>query len=261
LRKHVIDTFCSRSYIRKGVYEVRVYIGFDDTDTLTAGRGTGKLARWFEQELPEGCCLWGVIRQQLLLDDAIPYTSHNSSACAVIECAQQMSLDLLQARAIAHIERHFIPGSDPGLCVVQEQDPVIPALISFGLLCARKVVTQHEAIAAAEGHLSGLGGTNDGIIGAAAAVGLTAHGWSGRVIEFRGLRDFPGEIAVEALIRAGIRVVSVDRDAHVVAPEDIVETSGWLRPRLWAGQPVLPVTPGESGRWTSLGRKRTSGEK
>ena len=64
---------------------MRIYIGFDDTDTLGADRGTGKLARWFEQELPDGCRLWGVVRQQLLLDPAIPYTSHNSSACAVVE--------------------------------------------------------------------------------------------------------------------------------------------------------------------------------
>ena len=34
---------------------MRVYIGFDDTDNINASRGTGKLARWFEKELPEGC--------------------------------------------------------------------------------------------------------------------------------------------------------------------------------------------------------------
>jgi hypothetical protein len=116
-------------------------------------------------------------------------------------------------------------------------------------------------LTAADGHLSGLGGTNDGIIGAAAAVGLTAHGWSGRFIEFGGLRKFPDAVSVEALNRAGIRVVSVDRDAHVVATEEIVETGGWLRPRLWAGQPVLPVTPGDAGGWVSLGGKRSSKEK
>jgi hypothetical protein len=235
---------------------MRIYVGFDDTDTATAGRGTGKLARWFEKDLPEGCRLWGVVRQQLLLDDAIPYTSHNSSACAVLECPEQVSIDVLRTRAVAHIEHHFIDGSDPGLCMVQEHDPTLPALISFGLECTKRVVTQSQALAAADGHLSGLGGTNDGIIGAAAAVGLTAYGWSGRFIEFGGLREFPAAVSVEALKRAGIRVVSVDRDAHVLTPEDIVETGGWLRPHLWAGQPVLPVTPGDSGRWASLGRKR-----
>ena len=29
-----------------------VYIGFDDTDIPGADRGTGKVARWFENELP-----------------------------------------------------------------------------------------------------------------------------------------------------------------------------------------------------------------
>jgi hypothetical protein len=240
---------------------MRVYVGFDDTDTITAGRGTGKLARWFEEDLPEGCRLWGVVRQQLLLDDAIPYTSHNSSACAVLECPEQISLDVLTARGVAHIERHFIEGSDPGLCIVREDDSALAALISFGLLCAKRVVTQNEALAAADGHLSGLGGTNDGIIGAAAAVGLTAHGWSGRFIEFGGLRKFPAAVSVEALNRSGIRVVSVDRDAHVLGPEDMVVTGGWLRPRLWAGQPVLPVKPGDAGGWASLGGKRPGKDK
>jgi hypothetical protein len=35
--------------------------------------------------LPYPCRLWGVVRQQLLLDDSIPYTTHNSSACAILE--------------------------------------------------------------------------------------------------------------------------------------------------------------------------------
>jgi len=235
---------------------MRVYIGFDDTDTLTAGRGTGKLARWFEQELPEGCQLWGVVRQQLLLDDAIPYTSHNSSACAVIEGPDETPLDVLSAKAVAHVQNHFVPGSDPGVCVVRERDPILPALISFGLLCVKRVVTQGEAMAAANSHLSGLGGTNDGIIGAAAAVGLTVYGWSGRFIEFGELRTFPAAVSVEVLNRAGIHVVSIERDAQALAPDDIIETSGWLRPRLWGGEPVLPVKPGEHGRWESLGKKR-----
>ena len=97
-----------------------VYICFDDTDTLDAGRGTGKLARWFENELPEGCTLWGVVRQQLLVHEKIPYTSHNSSACAVIDTACRDILPELTTRAVRHIEKHFIDGSDPGLCIACE---------------------------------------------------------------------------------------------------------------------------------------------
>ena len=63
---------------------MKVYIGFDDTDTVDSEMGTGKLVRRFEALLPEGCSLWGVVRQQLLVDDRIPYTSHNSAACGVV---------------------------------------------------------------------------------------------------------------------------------------------------------------------------------
>ena len=64
---------------------MRVYVGFDDTDTHDSEYGTGKLVRRFERMLPEGCNLWGVVRQQLLFDERIPYTSHNSSACAIVD--------------------------------------------------------------------------------------------------------------------------------------------------------------------------------
>jgi hypothetical protein len=47
--------------------------------------GTGKIARRFEDIMPEGCRMWGVVRQQLLVDERIPYTSHNSSACVVVD--------------------------------------------------------------------------------------------------------------------------------------------------------------------------------
>jgi len=96
---------------------IHAYIGFDDTDNPDSDRGTGKLARWFEKELPEGCRLWGVVRQQLLVHPDIPYTSHNSSACAVVEMPDKGLLDDLVSRAVRHLESHALEGSDPGLCV------------------------------------------------------------------------------------------------------------------------------------------------
>jgi hypothetical protein len=239
---------------------MRIYIGFDDTDTVDSDRGTGKLARWLENELPESCRLWGVVRQQLLLEDSIPYTTHNSSACTIVETSNHCSIDDLISRAVHHIERYFIPGSDPGLCVVPEDNRALSELIHFGRACTTRVVTQKEALQAALGaHLSGHGGTNDGIIGAAAAVGLTAHGWGGRFIEFGRLRDFPGKVFVSDLERSGIMVVSIDREAEIPAPEDVVDTKGWLRPRLWGGKPGLPVTFKGNNLWEALGEKR--GEK
>ncbi len=236
---------------------MRIYIGFDDTDNITADRGTGKLARWFEDELPEGCRIEGVVRQQLLVDERIPYTSHNSSACVLVDAPDASWVRMLTDRAIEHVKRHSLEGSDPGLCIACEGNGSLASLIAFGRTCTSRVVTQKEALEAArKSHLSGHGGTNDGIIGAAAAVGLTASGWSGRFIEYGKLREFSDPIRVLELERSSIVVVSNDRDARVPAPADIVHTKGWLRPRLWGNQAVLLVTPKEEGVWESIGERR-----
>jgi len=236
---------------------MRVFVGFDDTDIPGSAIGTGKLARQYEPLIPSACSIRGVVRQQLLVDPAIPYTSHNSSACVIIECPDISFIEALKNTAIAHIEAMSLPGSDPGLCLAAEDDPALPALQSFGLLCTAKIVSQQDARHAAGcTHLSGHGGTNDGIIGAAAAVGLTATGWCGRFIEYENLRAFPDEIVVSELLQKGIRVVSLDRDANLPRPEDRVNTKGWLRPRLWGHEVVLPVRPAGIGLWESLGEKR-----
>ncbi|MDY0042718.1 MAG: hypothetical protein RBS57_20595 [Desulforhabdus sp.] len=236
---------------------IRAYIGFDDTDSLDSDRGTGKLARWFQGQLPEECCMWGVVRQQLLVHESIPYTSHNSSACFIVEIPELNFLSELVCRAARHLERHAFEGSDPGLCVTYEGDPALPRLITFSQKCTSQVVSQRDAMEATRSmHLSGHGGTNDGIIGAAAAVGLTAHGWSGRFIEFGKLRDLPERVRVSELEKCNILPVSIDRDGYVPAPEDLVLTKGWIRPRLWGNRPILPVIPGGNGVWESLGEKR-----
>lgn len=238
---------------------MHVFVGFDDTDIPGSAIGTGKLARWYGPLIPSACTIRGVIRQQLLVDPAIPYTSHNSSACVIIECPDISFVEKLKSAATAHIEAMSLPGSDPGLCLAAEDDPALPALQSFGLLCTAKIVSQQDARhAAGRAHLSGHGGTNDGIIGAAAAVGLTAGGWSGRFIEYGDLRAFSDKIAVSELLQKGIRVVSLDRDASWPRPEDRVDTKGWLRPRLWGHEAVLPVQPAGVGLWESLGEKRNS---
>jgi len=236
---------------------MRVYIGFDDTDNLDSEFGTGKLARRYEALIPADCRVWGVVRQQLLVDPGIPYTSHNSSACVIVDFADPSLIGRLVRLAIDHIEETSAAGSDPGLCLISEDDPALPHLMIFGRRCTERIVTQREAFqAAGHAHLSGHGGTNDGIIGAAAAVGLTASGWSGRFIEFSDLRQFPDPVSISALQRRGIRVVSLDRDALCPGPGDRVNTKGWLRPRLWGHEAVLPILPAGSGLWDSMGEKR-----
>ncbi|GBC61660.1 hypothetical protein DENIS_2622 [Desulfonema ishimotonii] len=240
---------------------MRVYIGFDDTDVAGADRGTGKLARWFEKKLPEGAHLWGAVRQQLPVMEGIPYTSHNSSACLIVDLEDpSLKADLID-RATEHIHEHFIEGSDPGLCVVSEDTSATSQLIAFGREACTKIVTQKAAMSVINGdHLSGHGGTNDGIIGATAGVGLTLYGWSGRFIEFGGLRSFGDEVTVGALEAKGIQVLSIDRNALVPGPDDRVDTRGWLRPRLWGFKPVLPVMNVSQGQWQSVGTKNKKGK-
>ena len=234
---------------------MRAYVCFDDTDTLDCGRGTGKLGRWMLERLPDGCTGWGVVRQQLLVHPDIPMTSHNSAACAVLDIADAGVVDELVAIAIALIEEQFIEGSDPGLCVATEADvDALVRLQAFGQLAAVAVTNKAAARQAAAGvHLSEHGGTGDGIIGAAAGVGLTAYGWAGRLIEYRTpLRDFARESRVRDIEAAGIRVLAIDRNVGVPAPDDIVDTHDWLRPRLWGHEPAVPVLWDGEGRWNAV---------
>jgi hypothetical protein len=129
-------------------------------------------------------------------------------------------------------------------------------LIAFGRQCTRAVVTQKEARDAARRvHLSGHGGTNDGMIGAAAAVGLTASGWSGRFIELSNLRAFGEHVSVAELTALGIHTLSIDRDATLPDPLDLVNTKKWVRPRMVAHRPLLLIRPAGDGIWENIDRK------
>jgi hypothetical protein len=202
--------------------------------------------------LPEGCVGWGVVRQQLLVHPDIPMTSHNSSACAVIDAPDATVVPALISAAIALIEENYFEGSDPGLCVATEYDvEILERLEAFGRLAAVEVTNKDAARVAAAGvHLSEHGGTGGGIIGAAAGVGLTSLGWAGRLIDFRvPLRGFARECTVAEIEAAGIRVLAIDRNVGVPRPGDIVDTHDWLRPRLWGGEPAVPVLWAGEGRW------------
>ena len=234
---------------------MRIFLGFDDTDDHDSVMGTGRLVRELCYRLPEAYTLVGIVRHQLPRLDDIPYTSNNSSACAIIDTVSD-SPDELRTLAMEHLESHCAPGSDPGLCLAREAD-VSASMIEFGQRATGLRLTQKEAVDTARSvELYGLGGTNDGIIGALAAVGLTRHGWCGRFIEYGRLRDLPPSMHVHDLSTAGIAVVSVDRDPLVPLPGDTVMDAAWIRPSLWDGRPVLQVKNVEHGVWTPAHAKK-----
>lgn len=233
-----------------------LYLGFDDTDTKTSPKGTGRCIRDFCAGLPETYRLRCVLRHQLPKLPDIPFTSNNSSACAVFDVDDPALARPLFDAAADYLAANTPDGSDPGVCL-SARAAVSDALVDFALSCNGGKVTQHSAMAAASDvFLAGVGGTNDGIIGAAAAVGLTRHGWCGRYIELGDMRRLPATVAVAELWKCGIQVVSVDRDPLTPLGPDMVATGGWLRPSLWAGQPVLQVRADGQGRWVAALGKR-----
>ena len=214
---------------------MNLYIGLDDTDNGES-RGTGRLARNIAGVLALNYPLLGVTRHQLLVDPGIPYTSHNSSAALRFTVPEGIDLADIQARVRALMLADFQPGSDPGLCVAV--DPVPAAVSEFGRRAQQMVLTQTEAraLAADAGlRLEGLGGTEGGVIGALAAVGLAATGEDGRYLLVGTARDLSGLQPVEAVLAAGIRAVTTLDGQRV--DQGLVQADK-LRPAQRHGEPI-----------------------
>jgi hypothetical protein len=146
----------------------------------------------------------GVTRHQLLIDPRVPCTAKNSGAAILLGPNGRFVPDALIDRIQALMREHFNPGSDPGLCIA----PHVPEDIrAFGRRAQQNLVTQSEARALAAAHsipLQGLGGTEDGVIGALAAVGLAASGDDGRYVMVGRSRELSGPQPVAAVLAAGI---------------------------------------------------------
>lgn len=233
------------------------YVAFDDTDTLDCGRGTGKLARWFMEILPQNCNAIGVVRQQLLHSPEIPMTSHNSALCCIVDAPDNSYRNALIELGIGHIQNHFFQGSDPGFCVASESDRGLNEMVEFGIRCTEKKVNQNDAFEVTKHvHLSGHGGTNDGIIGATAAVGLTYWGNSGRFVDYRDIRSLPPVTSAGELRERDIQPISVNRHAEYIPDHDSIANLGSLRPHLFNRKLIVPVAAKGKQNWEVLNTKK-----
>ncbi len=182
-----------------------ILLALDDTDNLES-RGTGRLARAVADAIAEHHPVSGVTRHQLFVHPSIPFTSHNS--CAVVHIEADGSGPLAMALAIAEetMLADFIEGSDPGLAGAT-LDQVAAAVIAFGRDAQQTVLTQERArrLAANLGiPLKGLGGTEDGVIGAMAGLGLAATRNDGRFLQKGTIRSHTGPTSVDDLLGAGV---------------------------------------------------------
>jgi len=214
-----------------------LFIGLDDTDTLES-RGTGHLARDIAAALAADYHVLGVTRHQLLMDPRVPCTKKNSCAAIVLDGDGDVDPAAVFERVRALMLADFQPGSDPGLCVTHD---VPVAVTEFGRRVQLQLVTQEEARALASASaipLAGLGGDQDGVIGALAAVGLAATGEDGRYVLVGRSRELSGLQPVSALLAAGVVAVRT-LDGRPVT-EGLVQADK-LRPARRGGQPIAFV--------------------
>lgn len=223
-----------------------ILVGIDDTDTPDTP-GTNQLARRLAAALPPGFECRLVLRHQLFFDPRVPYTSKNGSASLLIRREPDRGTSELLPVLRREIRSWYVPGSDPGLCVAEHVPPDITA---FARRCQREVVRQDEArsLARAHGvHLEAFGGTEDGVIGALAAVGLLAAGDDGRVVHLAGWEwpdDFVGPQPAEAIRARGVDAILVGEGGKPVET-GIVDVGKHLRPSYRAGRVVLFVDPAD----------------
>jgi hypothetical protein len=121
-----------------------------------------------------------------------------------------------------------------------------PALADFGRRAKREVLRTAEAreLAATLGvHLSGHGGTQDGVLGALAAVGLHLSGNDGLFITLPGLYELPHEATIDDL-RALIPLDHArDGNHRQPGPGELIELGDWVHPVLLVGRTVLLLEP------------------
>jgi len=206
-------------------------IGIDDTDSRTS-RGTGFRSRQMasELELAGFGNVLGIVRHQLLVSEEELLTSQNSSNSVMVDCCDP---DGLKSFCKNFLIREGIPGSNGGLCIIEE-DMVPPSVEEWGRRAKRELLTLEEAILIARENnvfLEGIMGTKNGIIGALAAVGLRKTGNDGRFIWQPGkqLRDFSGSITVGDLKHGTCIDDVITKEGRVLDDDVMIDLTDWVR--------------------------------
>lgn len=220
------------------VAPIELLIGIDDTDNLES-RGTGYHARTIGTVMNENG--WGqcrvITRHQLLFSPLVPFTSHNSAACIKVQTTANHVNDIEQF-CIHYLQNESAEGSDPGLCIANQQQITLD-LIRFSFLCKTRLVTQQHAhqIAQSAGlKLHGLGGDFQGIIGALASVGLNGSGSDGRLLWLEGMRERADQIATvgELLDETGIDSLQTIAGEIIEDRHQKIAMGSWPR-AIWIG--------------------------
>jgi hypothetical protein len=227
-----------------------IVVGIDDTD-VTGSPGTNHLARLIVSRLGSVARGFAITRHQLFFDPRVPYTSGNGSASIQLPHGDQVPRAELLDRIRTVMREWYVEGSDPGLAVADRSAPAIDA---FAARAKAEVVSQDEAraVAAETGcHLEGLGGTNQGIIGALSSIALACGGNDGRVVHLDGW-PWPDQVkGVQPTTAIRERVADIRLLTGEPFAGDVLDLGKHVRPNWSRGRIVLfvePPAPGEIAR-------------
>lgn len=239
-------------------------IGVDDTDVPDSG-GTGRLVRALAARfVADGLGVSrGVTRHQLLDHPRIAKTERNTCYALVVESAQ--SLNEVEDWAVRFVREHAERAADPGVAILSRHSDM-PHVLAFGRRCQQELMKLDDAgtfSSEANVRLRALGGKRLGSIGALAAAGLRAGGGDGRYVDLMGLRDLEGRITA-GQIRASSEVQRIldEASGEPLDRDDMIETGGWVRPRLDDGEPLLLTRRSTEERrlWIPIDQKPSEGD-
>ncbi len=219
-----------------------IHVGLDDTD-MPSTPGTNQLAKALASELAADYHCSFVLRHQLLHDPRIASTRHNSAATLCLTPRKsEFQPAVLIERISSFVRQRAAVGSDPGLCLVEASVP--ETVRDYGRCCQNEVTDQDEARRIARDHgiyLAGLAGSEDGVIGALAAVGLAATGSDGRIVQIDGQDDLATIQPVRQLQQRGVECRCLASGRGIA--DGLVDVGKHLRPNFRRHRAVLFVEP------------------
>ena len=237
---------------------MQILLCADDTDDVTKAISTGAIVSKITAQLQDKGfrLVEGISRHQLLLNEQIAYTSHNSSMCVALE-TDTLTEDIKQEviavseQVIADFKAEV---SDPGLalCWIDElEDP--QRLIDYAFSAKHQVITKDEAYALAAADkglfLEELGGEGVGVIGALAGVGLRLSRCDGTLRGKTG-SAFAGEPMTAQALCQKIKVSAVlDRDGNKLPDDATVIVVDMVKRAYWGGKLIAWATAADDGTY------------
>jgi len=161
----------------------RLFIGIDDTDSLTS-KGTGEITKSLAKQIESNNLgkVVNITRHQLFLSKKIKYTNINNSACLEVTSCD---FEKLFSFCKEFITENCQKCSNTAI-VFSDSNNISNDIVEFSLKSKKEIVSINEAVMLIKNNNLNVTFLNNnkkkGIIGALAAIGLRSTNNDGRVI-------------------------------------------------------------------------------